>query len=167
MAYSFNAEEVFKMAVQIEKNGAAFYRKAADLQEDGSDKQFLLGLAKMEDQHEISFEEMKKDLAKHETAQTVFDPNDELSLYLDAMADAHGGEGDPDVLELITGRESMEEIIKTAIGLEKKSILFYVGLEDLVPVRLGKEKIDKIIREEKKHIAQLTRFLKKIKKVDA
>ncbi len=167
MAYSFNAEEVFKMAVQIEKNGAAFYRKAADLQEDESDRKFLLGLAKMENQHEISFEEMKKDLAKHETAQTVFDPNDELSLYLDAMADAHGGEGDPDVLELITGRESMEEIIKTAIGLEKKSILFYVGLEDLVPVRLGKEKIDKIIREEKKHIAQLIGFLKKIKKVDA
>ena len=167
MAYSFNAEEVFKMAVQIEKNGAAFYRKAADLQEDESDRKFLLGLAKMEDQHEVSFEEMKKDLAKHETAQTVFDPNDELSLYLDAMADAHGGEGDPDVLELITGRESMEDIIQTAIGLEKKSILFYVGLEDLVPVRLGKEKIDKIIREEKKHIAQLTRFLKKIKKVDA
>lgn len=33
MGYDFNAEEIFEMAVQIEKNGAAFYRKAASLQE--------------------------------------------------------------------------------------------------------------------------------------
>ena len=120
----------------------------------------------MEDRHKISFEEMKKVLSEGEQADTVFDPNDELSMYLNAMADAQGGEGDPDVLELITGKETMEEIVQIAIGLEKKSILFYVGIEDLVPDKLGREKIDEIIREEKKHIAQLNGFLNKAKKLD-
>jgi hypothetical protein len=31
MSYDFNAEEVFEMAIQIEANGAAFYRKAMAL----------------------------------------------------------------------------------------------------------------------------------------
>lgn len=167
MAYNFNAAEVFDMAVRIEENGAAFYRKAADLQEDESDKDFLLALAKMEDRHKFSFEEMKIELTKSESANTVFDLKDELGLYLNAMADAHGGEGDPDVLELLTGKETMEDIIKTAIGLEKKSILFYVGIEDLVPAKMGQEKIDAIIKEERNHIAQLNGFLQKAKKMDA
>ena len=167
LSYDFNAQEIFNMAVRIEENGAAFYRKAAELQSDQADKDFLLTLAKMEDRHKISFEEMKKELSDAETQQTVFDPKDELSLYLNAMADAHGGEGDPDVVELLTGKESMEDILKTAIGLEKKSILFYVGIEDLVPTKMGREKIDEIIREEKKHISQLNGFLQKAKKMDA
>lgn len=98
-----------------------------------------------------------------ETSQTVFDPNEELSMYLKAMADAHGGEGSPDVTDQLTGTESMAQIVETAIGLEKESILFYIGLKDMVPQKLGREKIDGIIQEEKKHVAQLTGFLKKAK----
>ena len=41
MAYVFNADEILEMAIQIEQNGAAFYRKAADLQSDASNQDFL------------------------------------------------------------------------------------------------------------------------------
>lgn len=161
MAYNFNAAEAFEMAIQIEKNGAAFYRKAAALQKNDEDKKFLEAIAKMEDRHQGGFEEMKTALAETEKNRTVFDPNEELSLYLKAMADAHAGEGNPDVAEQLTGDESMAQIIKTAIDLEKESILFYIGLKDMVPPKLGREKIDEIIQEEQKHVAQLTSFLKK------
>lgn len=164
MAYDFNAAEAFEMAIQIEKNGAAFYRKAAALQEKEADKSFLETIAKMEDRHQAGFEEMKTMLSDAEQTQTVFDPKDELSLYLKAMADAHGGEGNPDVADQLTGNESMPQIIKTAIGLEKESILFYIGLKDMVPEKMGRDKIDDIISEEKQHIAQLTGFLKKAEK---
>lgn len=164
MAYDFNAAEAFEMAIQIERNGAAFYRKAASLQGKESDKIFLETIAKMEDRHQAGFEEMKSALSDMEVSQTVFDPEDELSLYLKAMADAHGGEGSPDVAEQLNGDESMIQIIEMAIGLEKESILFYVGLKDMVPPKLGREKIDEIITEERKHIAQLSGFLKKAQK---
>lgn len=163
MAYDYNVAEALEMAIQIEKNGAAFYRKAASLQKKDEDKKFLETIAKMEDRHQAGFDEMKTALAETEKSQTVFDPNEELSLYLKAMADAHGGEGNPDVTEQLTGEESMTQIIETAIGLEKESILFYIGLKDMVPPKLGRDKIDKIIQEEKKHVVQLTGFLKKAK----
>ncbi len=161
MAYDFNAQEVFEMAIQIEENGAAFYRKAADLQKEASDKKFLQALAQVEDRHKASFQEMKILVSDLEKSQTVFDPNEELSFYLKAMADAHGGEGNPEVLELLTGKETMAEIVTMAIGLEKESILFYLGLKDMVPPKYGREKIDEIINEEKKHVVQLSGFLKK------
>ena len=160
-AYDFNAAEVFDMAIKIEENGAKFYRRAAELQTDDADKKFLETLAKMEDRHKAIFEEMKATLADAEKQGTVFDPKEELTLYLNAMADAHGGEGDPDVAESFTGRESMAEIVAIAVGLEKESILFYVGIKDLVPPKFGRDKIDTIIKEETLHVAQLKGFLKK------
>jgi hypothetical protein len=65
----------------------------------------------------------------------VFGPKDEMTLYLKSMADAHGGEGNMDVTDQLTGDESMAQIIETAISLEKESILFYVGLKDMVPLK--------------------------------
>jgi rubrerythrin len=164
MSYDFNAEEVFEMAIQIEANGAAFYRKAAELQDDKSDKNFLETIASMEDRHKIGFEKMKAQVSDLEKSQTVFDPNEELYLYLKAMADSHGGEGNPEATNQLTGDETMAQIIETAIGLEKESILFYIGLKDIVPPKMGRAKIDEIIEEEKKHVAQLSGFLKKAKK---
>ena len=106
---------------------------------------------------------MKADLADKEKTQTVFDPDEELSLYLGAMADNHGGEGDPDIADSFTGQETMAEVVAIAVGLEKESILFYVGIKDMVPPKFGQDKIDQIIREEAQHVAQLKGFLQQAK----
>ncbi len=50
---------------------------------------------------------------------------------------------------------------KPAIGLEKESILFYLGLKDMVPPKYGQEKLDQIIHEEQRHVTQLSAFRKK------
>ena len=162
MAYNFNADEIFEMAIKIEENGAAFYKKAANLQKEEANKVFLNQLAKMEDNHKTSFERMRKELSEMEKSGTVFDPQDELGLYLAAMADAHGGEGDPKVADSLTENQPMRDILNIAIGLEKESILFYLGLKDLLPPKYGQDKVDDIIKEEKKHIAQLNTFIKKL-----
>ena len=62
----------------------------------------------------------------------------------------------------MTGDESIEEIIDIAIGLEKESILFYLGLRDFVPPEYGQDELDRIIREEQRHIVQLNGFRKKL-----
>lgn len=167
MAYDFNAEEVLEMAVRIEENGAAFYRKAADLQKKQTDKDFLETLARMEDRHKADFKQMKAGVSDLEKSNTVFDPDEELFSYLKAMVNAHPGEGSPNVADQFTGSETMEDIVKIAIGLEKESILFYDGLKEMVPPKLGREKIIAIINEEKKHVVQLTGFLKKAGKTSA
>ena len=105
---------------------------------------------------------MRKPLKSNEKQATVFDPNQETAQYLAVMADTHGGEGSPKAADALTGNESIQEIINIAIGLEKESILFYLGLKDFVPPDYGKEKLDRIIREEQRHIIQLNGFQKKL-----
>ena len=163
MAIVFNADEVFEMAVRIENNGAAFYRKAAGLQSDIKNKKFLEGLANMEDRHEKIFTDMRTTLTEKDKEPKVFDPFDEVSQYLAAMADTMGGEGSPSVADALTGNESLEEILKIAVGLEKDSILFYLGIKDLIPAQSGKDRIDEIIKEERRHVIQLSKLLEKLK----
>ena len=163
MAIVFNADEVFEMAVRIENNGAAFYRKAAGLQSDIKNQKFLEGLANMEDRHEKIFTDMRTTLTEKDKEPKVFDPFDEVSQYLAAMADTMGGEGSPSVADALTGNESLEEILNIAVGLEKDSILFYLGIKDLIPAQSGKDRIDEIIKEERRHVIQLSKLLEKLK----
>lgn len=163
MTFEFNTDEVLEMAIRIESNGASFYRKAAAMQNDAKNRKFLESLASMEDQHRKTFTEMRKTLTEKEKAGKVFDPYNEISYYLASMADTMGGEGSPSAADALTGNETLEDILITAIGLEKDSILFYLGLKDMVPPKYGQEKIDVIIKEEKKHVAQLAGILRKVK----
>lgn len=158
MSYDFNADEVFQMAIQMEKNGAAFYRKAAEAADDADNKTFLLELADMEIDHEKTFEELRKQLTESEKASTVFDPGGEAAMYLRALVDTRVFfEKDIDVT-------SMREILMAAIEAEKDSIVFYLGMKDAVPDSMGKSKIDAIIREEMGHVRLLSRKLVPLKK---
>ncbi|MBN2440419.1 MAG: ferritin family protein [Spirochaetales bacterium] len=162
MSIIFNAEEIFNLAIQIEKNGAAFYKKAANNTKDANLKGVLNGLVTMEINHEKTFEDLKKGLLSSHKEQTTFDPYDELALYLKAFADGHVFDlSDPSAS--LTGNESGPAILKKAIGLEKDSIVLYIGLKDLVPKEFGQDKIDKIIAEEMGHIRLLSDQLRAIK----
>jgi len=162
MAYDFNANEIFQVAIRIEENGAQFYRKAAEFQSDEENRKTLEKLAAMEDTHKATFERMKQDLSAAEKTSTVFDPNNEASQYLAAMADTHGGEGSPAAADRLTGKESIGDIVDIALDLEKESILFYLGLKELVPPQYGQDRLDKIIEEERRHIVQLNGFRKRV-----
>jgi len=163
MRYDFNADEMFEIAIRIEENGAKFYRKAAERQSNPDNRKMLAKLADMEDTHKVTFEKLRSQISEQERTQTIFDPHDESSQYLAAMADTHGGEGSPRAADALTGNESISEIVDIALGLEKESILFYIGLKDMVPPKYGQDMLDDIIRQERQHIIQLTAFRKKYK----
>jgi len=156
MALDFNADEIFEMAVQIEKNGAAFYRKAAT-NVAGEEKDFLLELAKMEDDHEITFKGLRKELTAGQKESATLDPEDMAPQYLKALADTRV------FFEKDLDPTTMKDILKAAIGAEKDSIVFYLGMKELVPAKLGKDKIDDIIKEEMSHIRLLSARLLKSK----
>jgi rubrerythrin len=153
MSYDFNADDVFEMAEQIEKNGAAFYREAAEAVTDPDAKQFLADLAAMEDDHEKTFASMRKKLTETEKTKTVFDPQDEAAAYLKALADTRI------FFEKEIDTTSMQAILKAAILAEKDSIVFYLGMKDLVPDALGQSHLDNIIKEEMSHIKLLSHRL--------
>ncbi len=155
MSYDFNADEIFEMAEQIERNGAAFYRQAAERINDAEEKQFLSDLAAMEDDHEKTFADMRKALSQAQKAQTAFDPDGEAAAYLKALADTRI------FFEKEMDTSSMQAILKAAITAEKDSIVFYLGMKEMVPEALGKAHLDGIIKEEMSHIKLLsTRLIK-------
>lgn len=163
MAIKFNAGEVLDMAVKIERNGARFYRKAAEGFDDERVKKMLNELAAWEDGHELTFKAIKEDLDSADRESVVFDPNGDAPLYLGAMADGNVFRVDLDPSESLTGNESIEEVLRKAIGLEKDSIVFYLGLREIVPEKLGRDKVDHILKEEMGHITYLNNELKALK----
>lgn len=163
MSYDFNVDEVFEMAEQIERNGAKFYRRMAENISDISIRELFLDLAAMEDEHEKTFVSMRKDLSDQELKPTVFDPEREAALYLRALADLRifDKEGKEDFIlpEDLPEGEKTRKVLRVAIDLEKDSIAFYLGMKELVPERLGKNKIGDIIKEEMGHIRLLSNRL--------
>ncbi|MBN1425050.1 ferritin family protein [Candidatus Fermentibacteria bacterium] len=156
MSVKFSAGEVFQMAQDIERNGARFYRKAAQGFTGQPAREMLLSLAAMEDDHLATFTDMKDGLSTREQESPVFDPFGESEMYLKTMASTHVFDTRKDPSESLTGEETLREILKTAIGLEKDSIIFYLGLRSAIGPNLGKERLDDIIEEEFRHIALLS-----------
>ena len=162
MPITFNANEIFEMAEEMERNGAKFYRKAAQNASDKQTKQMLLDMADMEDGHLKTFEEMREQLSDQEKGWTVFDPDNQSVLYLQAMTDARGYEGKITPSKELTGSETTKEILDIALNSEKESIVFYFGLKGLVPIRAGRDKVEAIIIEELSHITTLLNKLKSL-----
>jgi rubrerythrin len=159
MGLQFNADEIFEIAEMIERNGAEFYRRAAELVTETSAKTLLLELAAWEESHLSLFMEMRQQLAGRACEPATFDPEGLTGAYLKALADRRVFDYKEDVAKKLSGRENLDDILKTAIGLEKDSIIFYLGLKELVPEALGKDKIEAIIKEEMRHIALLSQKL--------
>jgi len=158
MSYNFNADEIFEIAEQIERNGANFYRTAAENITDGNKKKLLMHLAEMEDDHEKTFKTLRDELSENEKTMTTFDPEDETADYLRLLADTRVFyEKEVDVT-------SLNEVFKTAITAEKDSIVFYLGMKNVVPSHQGKDWLDRIIKEEMDHIRLLSKELLELMK---
>ena len=158
MMYDFNADDIFEIAKQMERNGAEFYRIAAKAAKDDNSRELLLSFAAMEDDHKKIFTQMQSQLTASEKTATVFDPEGEAAGYLKALADTRV------FFEKKIDTSSMEAILKDAITAEKDSIVFYLGMREVVPEKQGRSCLDDVIKEEMGHIRLLSKELTTQKK---
>ena len=154
MTVPYSADEIFAMAEQIERNGVNFYRRAAEFAGDAKCRQLLERLAVWEQEHETTFAAMRAGFAAKGGAVSL-DPGSEGDLYLRAMADGRVFDVGGDPSAGLTGSETMPDILRTAIALEKDSIIFYLGMREMVPDRRDKDRVDAIIKEEMQHVVVL------------
>ena len=161
MSTGFNADEIFEMALDIERQGIRFYSKASDLFSDPRIKNMLLGLARMEEEHEHVFSSLRDSLLSEESYSDAYDPDGVAATHLRAMT--NGAVFDAAIA--LTGTEAIEDILKKGIDAEKNSIVFYTGIKRIVPENLGREKVDKIIEEEMKHVVILSDKLSSLKSI--
>ncbi len=164
MSYAYSADDVFEMAVRIEKNGAAFYRDAAGRIAAPEAKTLLNRLADMEEGHERTFSRMREKLTRPDAAG-MFDPEGEAAGYLKALADARvfAEKRPPDAPAGRPVEKTLEDILMEAIGAEKDSIVFYLGMKDMAADAEDKRRIDAVIKEEMQHIRLLSTELTTVK----
>ncbi len=162
MSFAFSADEIFALAERIEKNGAEFYRRAAETAACSGARHLLLDIARMEEGHQSAFSQMRKDLADKDRAAATFDPENVTHQYLASLA---GSRVFTDPESPVPGASDacapdlLKRILEFAIGREKDSIAFYTGMKELVATETGKCSIDDIIREEMGHIRVLNNEL--------
>ena len=156
MSIKFNADEIFEIAEQIERNGANFYRNASKRFTDPVSRDKLLDLAAMEDEHEKTFAAMRADVSVSEMIATSFDPDGEAALYLQSIADGKVFNIKKDPSGILAEGITLKEILQKAIELEKDSIVFYTGIREMVSEKIGKKKVNDIINQEIGHILDLS-----------
>ena len=152
MSFKFNADEILQMAEQIERNGVKFYRKAAENMSDLDIQRMLLEFADMEVEHAQTFANIRNQFLERKQQLAAFDPEGQAGQYLQAMADGRVFDPTKDLSQQLSGDETVEDILNMAIGAEKNSIVFYLGLKDMVPEDEGRDDVEAIIREEMQHI---------------
>lgn len=154
MTIIFNADEVFRIGVEIEKNGKAFYDAAAANAQDEEIKKLLAGLAEWESGHIALFENLRSRLASTPGGEPL-DLDDTMGKYLKAAADSHVFGSDSDPAQLAAECPTALDVLMRALEFEKDSIVVYTSMRGLVPDKFGKHDIDRIIDEELDHICML------------
>ncbi len=156
MSFSFNADEIFQMGIEIETNGHKFYETVAKSTPDASAKKIFADLAKWEFQHIQLFKKLRERLPAAATQEDLFDPHEEFHLYLKATADSHVFLRNQDIPKLAKKCKTSVQALDLAVAFEKDSVVFYTTMKKLVPEHLGKGEINTLIDEEISHLYILT-----------
>jgi len=160
--YGFNADEVFQIAIDIEENGRRFYEKAMDLSGNPEVKEVFASLAQDEVEHLGRFMELKAQLPKTTTGDTVWDPEHEMNQYLRMMADMHVFRSDLEVEGELSRVKGTEDVLRLGIRFEKDSIIFFLTMQDATEGKKGREYIGQLVCEEKDHLRKLSLELRRL-----
>ena len=160
MAFSLSYAEALAAAIRVEENGALFYRKAAEGAYDAAE--LFLDLAAMEDEHRGYFRALSLALEQRESI-FLNDPEGKFAASIREMADAGVFNLTANHAAFFGGKRSPREVVEYAIGIEKDSVIFYLGLQEAVVDREEADKMGGIIKEEMRHISVLSGLLKRMK----
>jgi rubrerythrin len=158
----FTTAKVFDAAIQVERNGAAFYRKAAEYTMKSALRKRLLALADAEDGHAHRFAHLKKDFVGPSRKKLQFDPDGTAAHYLEAFVGGGIFNLTLDAAHALSEEPSLADIVSFAIDRERDSIMFYLGIREAFSEVLQRDKVDAIIREEMAHLALLNLEMKKL-----
>jgi len=147
----FSIIEVIEQAIQTEGLGHEFYTRMAGRFKDQQELQGLFEtLALKELQHKNTFMELREMTGEDEPEGW-----EEVKPYFRAMTESAFFLGRFKSLPSMEGIRTPTDALRLAINFEKETILYFLGMRDVVR---EKEVVDEIIREERSHIVWLSRL---------
>lgn len=158
MSYLFSAGDILETAIQIEKNGAAFYDNLARATLNFQARSVYTDLLAQERKHQATFEQMLASIAAQQDGQRLFE---DRSRFIKSLAEGAVFSGQKVIADLAKRTLSDAEAIQVGIGFEKDSILYYIEMREIVR-QVDRDVVDRVIGEEKKHLSVLSELLKKV-----
>jgi rubrerythrin len=155
----FKVSEILKVAIQIEKNGLAFYNQIKEKAKNFTVAEIFGFLSREEERHRKIFEQMLEAAGDYQPAESY--PG-EYELYLEALAGDNIFKKEVDLRKLASEVSSDSQAIDLGIGFEKDSIIFYSEMKNFVP-KEDCATVERVIAEEKEHLLKLFSFKKNIK----
>ena len=152
MHHVFSDVEGLRIAVEMERRGEDFYRRAAKVSRGQEMVALLNALAADELLHGREFQRLHDLACARKGAQEAYD--DEASAYLSAIAADIVFPGGLMALRQ-EGFESPRPVLAAAIASEKDSILFYTELATCARDAEARATFEEIARQERGHLARL------------
>lgn len=150
----FTLGEIIDLAVRIEKNGESTYRKAQQKVSSPVLSSMLQWLADDEAEHEKWFTKLKRNVD-----EKIEDPKfEEMGReILGGVLGEHTFSMDEADFSSLN---DIKDLFELSLEFEKDTLVFYEMLKEFVEDEKVLSGIDKIIEEEKRHIAYIQGFLR-------
>ena len=145
--------DVFDFAIKAEKDGMAFYTKAAKKFDSEDLKKLFVNLAKEEASHLKFFSELKIKADVKGVDQILRNP--EIDDYLESIVQEGLFPRSETVDKRLEKVETVGQACAIAMAAEKNAILLYSELAKLAKDRDQKKLFEKIAKEEKSHMVMV------------
>jgi rubrerythrin len=165
MARQFNVFEVLRIAEEVERKAARFFRRAAERFTDDPRRSLYIGLATWRDRHEQAWARIRGEYSERTGQSGTFDPDDYVLSNPQVMAGLTSFGTDPASGGRPGGHESRTQILSDAVERARGVIVFYHGLKAFAGDAESRMMIDHMVCEEQRHVRLLTRSLDRIRAV--
>ena len=156
MLLPLTAVQILEIAIQAERQGAAFYQRLAATADSERVRAECQRLVEFEREHEKTFRRLlgQRDVQRALDSLQPGQLSDEYQQYLSALVDSNMLPDEETAQQLAEEADSEVEAINIALQMEKNTILFYQELQNLLGTKVGA--LQTILDEERSHVYQLS-----------
>ena len=155
MLLPFSAEEILEIAIETERQGAAFYERLATSAQDERVKEECRRLVTFEREHEKTFRRLlgQRDVQQALDSLQPSQLSDEYREYFSALVHSNMLPDEEAARRLAEEAASEADAVNIALQMEKNTILFYQELQNLLGQKAGV--LQTILDEERSHVYEL------------
>ena len=156
---SYSINEIIEMAVQIERNGYAFYHEATKRKDlDDKSREFLAFLRDQELNHEKTFLNLRDD-ADMQNLELTQDW-EMVAAYLKSIVEGRIFNDTDSAIKKAAGATDLKGVLDNAIAFEKDTLLYFHAISDSIKNPKALLVLRRIINEEISHVLRLNDYKK-------
>ena len=156
---AFSINEIIEMAVQIERNGYAFYQEATKRKDlDAKSIEFIAFLRDQELDHEKTFLRLRDEIDN--MILELSTDWDMVAAYLKTIVESRIFNSEGSAIRKAAEAKDLMGVIDNAITFEKDTLLYFHALSDSISNPKALIALRRIINEEVSHVMRLNDFKK-------